>query len=626
MTFYTAGAEREVMRKFVLYVIRVLICAASVLMLNGFPVKGRESDPAWSTKLDSRIRFYQIAELPVILVGTEKSLYAIDANSGELLWRRKNLRVFETDVAPVASTDLLLLSLERDDRTRLEAIDIFTGDSVWRSDTVRGAPMQMALDLDSGLLAVTLVRNARAKGSKELKRRAVVCVFDLKRGEQIWKQETAGEIEMMPVRWNSNDDQEFEYALDNYHPPMFLDNRLYTFYEGVTSLDARTGKKHMQERFRVNEEGLALTEGDPVFDDQFIYTSGRGRVRAISRKTDRIAWEAKDLGLTPEIFLHEEILYVRTGGQFTRIKDSEVEQRGPYGVSAIDARTGKILWRYKGADKGITNIAMLQSLNVLIADRDDLILLNRQTGRREAKLSHGIKDASFVMVTDRGEAVVGGTSEIASFDLDSGKNLWRARHNPPGRGILRTVTAVALRAASLYFRYAGAGMAAFRGVRLSRAAGTLRWSGIARSQGPNLTAFATNSAREYVSSRFYPLGFAARINHINARGLSGLARTQVDVDDRLIDRLDPARAMERLSRFLMDRRRFASLRGERMFFYTDLKSRNGRGLVGVNVNTGEADRELNLNELDDRFITDGNMSRLYLAKGERLMSYVLGGH
>jgi len=74
-------------------------------------------------------------------------------------------------------------------------------------------------------------------------------------------------------------------------------------------------------------------------------------VRAISRETGDSIWEAKDLGVTPELLLVGDVLYVRTGGQFTRLKDGETIEQGPYGVSAVDTRTGKILWRYKGADK-----------------------------------------------------------------------------------------------------------------------------------------------------------------------------------------------------------------------------------------------------------------------------------
>lgn len=95
----------------------------------------------------------------------------------------------------------------------------------------------------------------------------------------------------MPARWNDND--EVPYTLDNYRPPVFLDNRLYVFYEGLTSLDAHTGRDRERDKFRVNEEGLALTEADPVADERNVYTSGRGKVRAISRLDGDEVWEAK---------------------------------------------------------------------------------------------------------------------------------------------------------------------------------------------------------------------------------------------------------------------------------------------------------------------------------------------
>ena len=103
---------------------------------------------------------------------------------------------------------------------------------------------------------------------------------------------------MLPARWPEKEDAEVSYSLDNYRAPLFLDGRLYLFYEGITSLDAATGEERRREKFRVNEEGLALTDADPVFDEQSIYASGRGRVRAISRATGEEVWEAKDLGLT----------------------------------------------------------------------------------------------------------------------------------------------------------------------------------------------------------------------------------------------------------------------------------------------------------------------------------------
>ena len=163
----------------------------------------------------------------------------------------------------------------------------------------------------------------------------------------------------------------------------------------MTSFDARTGKSRLREKYRVNEDGLALTEADPIFDEAMIYTSGHGRVRAISRETGDTEWEAKDLGLTPEMVLVDGVLYVRTGGQFTRLKDGDTVERGPYGVSAIDARNGKVSGATKAPIKASQTWCMPDPSSIVIADRDDLIVIDSQTGKRRSRVKHGIERASF---------------------------------------------------------------------------------------------------------------------------------------------------------------------------------------------------------------------------------------
>jgi outer membrane protein assembly factor BamB len=596
-----------------------------LLLSCGLWCQEASANTRWSAKLDERVNFYQSTELGVIVVGTEKSLYGVDVESGDVLWRRKNVRLDETDVAPVPGTDLLLLSLESGDKSRLEACDLLTGETLWRSDKVRGAVMQMALDQNANLLAVVMARDAKGRAREGFKRRAVVHVFDLGAGEELWKYELESEIEMMPARFEEGKD--VPYTLDNYRPPAFLDGRLYLFYDGVTSLDQRKGKERRREKFRVNEEGLALTEADPVFDESNLYVSGRGHVRAISRASGEAVWESKDLGLAPEMLLTRDVLYVRTGGQFTRMENGERVARGPYGVSAIDLESGKTLWRYKGADKGITNLALPDSSTVVIADGDDLITLDAATGKRRAKVSHKVQRAAFVLLNERGQVVVGGDNEVAAFDASGGQNLWRSRHDPPGRGFFRTVAAIAARAASLYFRYGGAASTVFRGAQLLNAAGTLRWSGLATHASlTNLTSLAENYSREYVRERFNSYGVLSRLRQSQALRRPATPRPSVDVEERLLDRLDPAAQLEKLSRYLLRRRRLAALRGQWMYFYTDLKGREeGHGLLGVNLNTGTPERAIKLNDPDERFISDEATNLLYVSKDNRLLALELTG-
>ena len=582
----------------------------------------RAADERWSAKLDGRVRFYQATELGVLVAGTEKSLYGIDAETGDVLWRRRDARLDETDVAPVPGTDLLLLAFERGDKTRLEAADLLTGDAVWRSDKARGAVMQMAFEQGTNLLAVVFARDAHGSAREGFKKKPIVHVFDGGTGRELWKRELESEVEMMPALRGA-DDGDVPYTLDNYRPPVFADGRLYLFYEGLTSLDARTGKERRREKFRINEDGLALTESDPVADEGFIYASGRGRVRAVSRADGEVAWESKDLGLTPELILTRGVLYARTGGRFARLRDGETTERGPYGVSAIDTSNGKTIWRYKGADKGITNIALPDSSTVIVADRDDLIFIDVTSGKRRMKVSHKVEAAAFVLLNERGEAVVGGKNEVAAFAVGDGRNVWRARHNPPGRGLLRTVAAVTARAASLYFRYGGAATTAFRGAQLLGSVGSLRWSGLAaHATLPDLSSLASNYARESARERFSTFGILSRSRQSFALQSPTMPRASVDVDERLLDRLDPARQLERLSRFLWRRQRLAALRGQWMYFYTDLR-RGGDGLAGVNVNTGETERALALSAPDARFISDEAAGLLFVSKDNRLLAYPL---
>lgn len=599
----------------------ILRLAAVFLLL--FAVGGTVYPQSWTARLDGRIRFYQSTELGVLIAGTENSVYAVDGETGEILWRRKNVKLDETDVAPVPGTDLLLLNLESGSKTRVEACDLLTGESIWRTDKVRGSVMQLALDQNTNLLAAVFVRDARGKVREGFKRKPVVYVFDIQNGKELWRREGENEIEMTPARWSENDD--VPYTLDNYRPPVFLDNRLYLFYEGLTSQDALSGKDRRSEKFRVNEEGLSLTEADPVANEGQVFVSGRGRVRSISRATGEEVWEAKDLGSVPEMLLMGQVLFVRTGGQFARLKDGETVARGPYGVSAIDTVKGKTLWRYKGADKGISNLVLANPTTLIIADRDDLIIIDAVTGKRRARISHDIEAASFVLLNDRQEAVVGGKNELAAFDLTTSRNTWRARHNPPGRGLLRTVGAIAARATALYFRYGSAATTAFRGVQLLNTISSFRWSGLAAREAlPSLTSLASNYGREYARDRIATYGVLARArqaSEFTTPRLPRMPRPSVDVQERLLDRLDPAHQLERLSRFLLRTRRLAALRGDWMYFYTSL--RGGNGLVGVNINTGASERSIRMSAPDERFLSDEGVKLLYVSNDNRLVAYRL---
>ncbi len=632
------------------------------------------AQPAWQASLDSKVHFYQTTDFGIVLAGSERSLYALDGQTGERLWRRETGRIEETAVTPIPDTDLILFSRDLGSKSRLEAVDIASGATLWQSEKVKGDVLQLAVDPASDLLAVVLVKDPRGSAGEEFKRKPVVHVLQLSTGEELWKKEFDGEIEMMPSRFGEGLG-EIAYTLDNYRAPLLLDGRLFLFYEGATSYDARSGREKEREKFRINESGLALTEADPVFDDARIYMSGRGRIRAVNRRTGNVEWKADDLGNCSEMALIGNTLLIRTGGQFTRLKDGETDSKGPYGISAIDTRDGKTLWRYKGADKGLTNFIIADKNTILIADRDELFAISVEAGGRvDFKTKHGIKNPQFVLLNEKGETVVGGREEVAAFervrlgdpkdavrkDSEAGNRaafvqvsdsradsaLWRVRHKPPSRGAFRIIAGIALRATALYFRYGGLATSAIGiargGLSLMSAANSFRWSGLRSRFGSlDLTTLASNSARNYVTRRIYSYGSFARMpnianrigdiqvitpSSIRGRITSGIVDrvtpTRGEVRESVLDRIDPVRQIEKLSSYLLRRKRLAELRGSHMYFFTDLpKPFDRKGLIGVNVHTGRDTRVVLVSDPDTQFVTDETVSLLYSADGNRVQAF-----
>ena len=621
----------------------LLLCLLCLLAAASY------AQPEWQASLDSKIEFYQTTDFGLVLAGTEKSLYAIDGQTGERVWRISTGKIGQTSVTLVPGTDLVLVTRDLGSKSRLEAVDMLTGSRIWESDKVKGDVMQLAVDPSSDLIAIILVKNARAKGGSELKRKPVVHVLQMSTGDELWKRDFDDSIEMMPTRFGEGLG-DIDFTLDNYRAPLLLDGRLYLFYEGSTSYDARTGKEKENEKFKINEDGLALTEADPIFDQTHVYVSGKGRVRAINRQTGHDDWKADDLGTCTEMAQVGNTIFVRTGGQFTRLKDGELKEKGPFGFAAIDTAKGKTLWRYKGADKGLTNFVFSDANTIVIADKDDLITLDARTGKRIAKREHKVEKAQFVIVNESGNAVVGGPEEIASFTVNDLKRpeIWRVHHKPPARGIFKIAAGIALRAAAIYFRYGGLATSAIGlargGLSLVSAANSFRWSGLQSRIGSiDLTTLASNSARDYVTRRIYAYGSLARTPNLAGR-FSGLqieipnatdirgrvigraidraTPSRGDVQESIFDRVDPVRQVERFSDYLLRRKRLAELRPNYMYYYTDLaRPYNKKGLVGVNVHTGEDARYALVSDPDQMFVTDESSVTLFSAAGSKLQAF-----
>jgi hypothetical protein len=104
--------------------------------------------------------------------------------------------------------------------------------------------------------------------------------------------------------------------------------------------------------------------------------------------------------------------------------------------------------------------------------------------------------------------------------------------------------------------------------------------------------------------------------------LGRIKPSKADVQESIFDRFDATRYMDKLSSFLLRRKRLAELRGNYMYFYTDLgKTFDRKGIVGVNVHNGKDARVILASDPDQQFVTDESAGLFYSADGSRLQAY-----
>lgn len=174
----------------------------------------------------------------------------------------------------------------------------------------------------------------------------VICL-DARDGKLIWKYApTPGEEGLKDNRGNGP-----------RGTPVVVGDRVYC--EGgrghVTCLDAATGKmiwqKSLVTDFGGKEPGWGYSESPLVTGDMVIVTPGGrdGTVVALHKDTGETIWRSKDL---------TEAAHYCSPQIATIAGTRQIVQMGRETVFGLDAKTGKLLWQYKGANNGTANVCM----------------------------------------------------------------------------------------------------------------------------------------------------------------------------------------------------------------------------------------------------------------------------
>ena len=167
--------------------------------------------------------------------------------------------------------------------------------------------------------------------------------------------------------------------LQGENPPIFDGDSVYMTYAGLHRYNSSDGKLVWKTLYDVTDGSLKNTNGQAILDGDTIYTSAQGIIRAIDKTSGAVKWTTKDFGKggIAEMQLHGDVIYGRMGGQFYSAKKGEWQKKSPIGVVALNKSNGNTNWIYTGANESITNMVVLPNDNtLLIADKSNLIGLD----------------------------------------------------------------------------------------------------------------------------------------------------------------------------------------------------------------------------------------------------------
>lgn len=369
-------------------------------------------------------KWYSMMESGNVMVGTKTGLAMLGGADGKQIWTRTDLgEIKEDEYTELSGTPLVLFAdnsgwAQR--KTKLTAVDAMTGATVWQTEKMLGYTVEIAPNYQKDMLVFLTIRDNRTNKDKP-----DIFALKMSTGELLWQNEYTEKVDLYGVEkkkrggagamlLGSGGGASDRFDLSGENPPIFDGDSFYMTYAGLHRYNLSDGKLVWKTLYDVTDGSLKNTNGQAIVDRDLIYTSAQGIIRAIDKNSGAVKWTTKDFGKggIAEMQLYGDVVYGRMGGQFFSAKKGEWQKKSPIGVVALNKSNGSTNWIYTGANESITNMVVLPNDNtLLIADKSNLIGLDM--------VSQGkVKEAYKVKLKFKralGAADVGGKAAAIAF-------------------------------------------------------------------------------------------------------------------------------------------------------------------------------------------------------------------
>lgn len=342
--------------------------------------------PIWSFP---NAKWYSMMETGNLMVGTETGITMLDGATGKQLWSREDLKgIKENEYTELTGTPLLLLADNSGmftRKTKLFAVDTLTGKTIWETEKMQGFTVNVSPNYAKDILIILTIRDNRMNKDKP-----DIYALKITTGELLWQTEYTEKVDLYGVikkgrsgasamLFGSGNKSSDRFDLSGENAPIFDGDSMYMTYAGIHRYNLADGKLIWKNAYDVTDGALKNTNGQAIIENDVIYTSAKGIIRAINKADGTMKWQTKDYGKggIAEMQVLGDTLYGRMGGQFFETRKGEYQRKTPIGVVALNKTSGSEIWIYKDAKESITNMMILPDDNtMLIGDEKNLIGLD----------------------------------------------------------------------------------------------------------------------------------------------------------------------------------------------------------------------------------------------------------
>ena len=561
-----------------------LLCA--IVLLSSSVLLAADAKTLWVQKFAKDVEWFKTTDLGLLLLATEDSLQVFDPETGQVLWNRTDLKkITEANVEEIASTPLLLVSENSGNvnvKTSLHALDVTTGKAVWQTDKLKGVTVGVQPIYEKNFVILMTTPQASAKSKLDL------TALNMFTGDVVWETTLEEKVDLHEADSSGRIFKKFD--LHGHQDPLIDGDAFYLTYAGLHKYDMNTGKLLWKVAYDVTEGTILRGNAQAVVSDAVVYTSAKGEIRAIDRNSGQVKWTSKKFSsAVAEMVDGGALLLGRTGGTFEDWTKKEFAVKKPLGVIAIDKSNGSLTWQYDDAKESITNMVVLPELkSVFIADKENLIGLDLDSKGKNVKESFKVK---VEFKNKLGAAAIAGTA--LKVGLGGLRSLGGGNKNedvPIAISLRENGTAV-VRGKQHIIAFDPKNKEITWSIQYP-APGVAGWQKIAMA---SLTAYAYASYTAKAASTY--------------RGTSENTWANNNRSD----------VIKNYSQFAAKRYSTNTATNKYVYVLTEIESGKdkGAGVVGVNMDTGESDRQILFKDKEPDFKVDELAGRVFNMKDKK---------